>query len=174
MQLAGEDKLKIQSSILTEEEMRSPIFKGYLKEMITVMQDLFATGMAAIQVGWPKKVIIIGAKDLSRYDVFINATYKPIKRHGTFNSIENSINFPKKQFSLTRWNTIKVSYSGIFNNKWKTFSKKFRFESNLQQLIDLTNGISLKNKGSYFGEYKPDIDIPSKTYLKYYGEDLNG
>jgi len=174
MQLADEDKLKIKSSLLSEEEMRSPLFKGYIKEMLKVMQELFATGITANQIGWAKKVIIIGAKDLSRYDIFINASYKPIKKHGTYNSIEGSISFPKKQFSLTRWNTIKVTYSGIINNRWQTFCKKFRLESNLQQLIDLTDGISLKNKGSYFGEYLPDIDIPSKTYLKYYGEDLNG
>ena len=142
-------KLTIKSELITEEEARSKTTLQNISSLVVLIQELFATGLAAIQVGWPKKLIIVGIQDGTRFDVFMNPTYTPIKKHGTFESVEGSISFPEKLYKVNRWNTIRMTWESLIDKKWKTFSKKFRNVSILQHLIDLTNGVTIQKKREF-------------------------
>ena len=125
------------------------------EEMLELMYEAEGIGLAAPQIGWSKKLIVLDVKDeLGEEKVFINPTL--VNQDGTFLSDEGCLSFPDVTGMVMRSDSVEVV---AFNLK----GEKLKIKAGgllgvvFQHEIDHLNGVLFIDKmtpGSSFANAK--------------------
>ena len=139
----GDDRLKEKSSYVENVD----------EEILTLIDDMFETmykanggGLAAVQVGVLKRVIVISVPDFddeTKPDFKLALINPEIIWHGEDTEIleEGCLSFPKISDEVARYKEIKVKYIDT-ENKEQILDAKDYIAKVLQHEIDHTNGIT--------------------------------
>jgi peptide deformylase len=136
-----------QSILVTEEEILDPSFQKIIDDMIETSQRRNALGLAAPQVGIPKRLFVMRRGKLSdEFDVFINPKII-LKKDRVTHHGEACLSVPGKSFGVPRFKNIVVDALDR-NGKpfiFKTHTKITAFA--IQHEIDHLDGILIAEKG---------------------------
>jgi peptide deformylase len=135
------------ASEVTAKDFEDPEFAQLIDSMIATARELNAFGLAAPQVGVPKKLFVMRTDKLSsEFIVFINPKILVRKDRVTHHG-ERCLSVPGKSFSVPRFKTIVVDALDR-NGKpfiFKTRTKIMAFV--IQHEMDHLEGLLVLNKG---------------------------
>lgn len=139
--------LLAESFQVTEKEILDPEFQKTIDDMIETARHRNALGLAAPQVGIPKRLFVMRRGKLSdEFDVFINPKILVRKDRVTHHG-EACLSVPGKSFGVPRYKNIVVDALDR-NGKpfiFKTHTKITAFA--IQHEIDHLDGILIAEKG---------------------------
>lgn len=130
-----------------------PPLEKETKDLIEVMIKALSTsggiGLAAPQVGFAQKVIIVdlsaGTSEVSDLVVMINPKFRS-KSKKTEEGIEECLSIPGRKFRVSRFKTIEVTFINSLGLERKIHADGFRARL-IQHEIDHLNGITIADRG---------------------------
>ena len=112
-----------------------------LDAMGQVMKDHNGIGLAAPQIGCPRRIIVVHIPDGCLIEL-VNPEIKFLKRYGRFSSEEGCLSYPGKLVRIQRYRRVKVSGTDR-NAEPVTFGGKDQQAAALQHEMEHLDGINI-------------------------------
>lgn len=140
-----ESILRGKSLLITPDELKSKEFQEFLDNLLYTAQhseeqgNVPAGGIAAIQVGQPKRVFYSLNYDTDQWELFINPTVEP---HGFLkvNGEEGCLSVPNFTGNVSRYYKVKVRFEDLEGN-WITKRYHDINAASIQHEFDHLDGI---------------------------------
>ncbi len=150
-------------------ESAVPGLINLVKQACAVCMNKRGYAVAAPQIGVPLKFFVAMSKfahegkNYVKFDTLFNPTYKPMKNHGKSEDIEGCLSFEGKQYKVSRYNVIKLSWCYYDGQKFKRMEKKLKglHARIAQHEIDHLNGKTIVDRGVYIEPEPPKTEEAS-------------
>jgi peptide deformylase len=114
----GDPVLRARARDISAEELRTPEVQGFIDDMIETMRAASGAGLAANQVGDPRRIAVVEVREGNpRYPykppipltVMVNPTLEPVGDE-TAEIYEGCLSVPDLRGAVERWVTVRVRY----------------------------------------------------------------